>query len=528
MKIYKQEIADGIDALVASQACITYASVAEPCENSKAFAFDKIKSVAAIEDKDLYYVQSILVSSNWNKNDDIFDKGEVWKAKGTPEDKPTNLEHDESVVVGHITSNYPIDDNGKVIPADMPEHELPEKYHILTGSVIYRAYSDPELKARAENLIAEIEEGTKYVSMECYFNNFDYGLKNEATGEFKVLARKEDTAYLTKHLRAYGGSGQHEGYSIGRVLRNITFSGKGFVDKPANNDSIIFSRTMLDKFLEEKNTDFEKKGVIDNKPFSKPEKKTMNLEETVEKMNKKLESLLTSEAFASTYTKASDLETKVSELETKAEESDKALSEQTDKFTALEASIAEKDELVKALEEEKSSLRQELDAANEVLAAMKEKEEEMAKKEKALKRRASLVEAGLDDEAAEAAVAKFENLDDESFDSITFTITEAAKKMKAAMPPALKEALDKKKEKEEDGEAVMKKKQKASEEETVAEESEAEETAEAETVAEASDLDSVETEDEVNLAVGGDEEVSAVETTRAALVDFVKSRLQTK
>lgn len=364
--------------------------------------------------------------------------------------------------------------------------------------------------------------------MECYFNNFDYGLKNEATGEFKVLARKEDTAYLTKHLRAYGGTGQHEGYNIGRVLRNITFSGKGFVDKPANNDSIIFSRTMLNKFLEEKNTDFEKKGVIDNKPFSKPEKKIMNLEETVEKMNKKLESLLTSEAFASTYTKASDLETKVSELETKAQESDQALTEQTEKFTALEASIAEKDELVKALEEEKASLKQELDAANEVLAAMKDKEEEMAKKEKALKRRASLVEAGLDDEAAEAAVAKFENLDDESFDSVTFLLTEAAKKMKAAMPPALKEALEKKKDKEEDEEAVMKKKPKASEEETVAEESEAEETKEAEIVAEASDLDNVETEDEVNLAVGGDEEVSAVETTRAALVDFVKSRLQTK
>ena len=491
MKIYKQEIADGIDALVASQACITYASVAEPCEDSKAFAFDKVKSVAAIEDKDLYYVQSILVSSTWNKNDDVFDKGEVWKAKSTPEDKPTNLEHDESVVVGHITSNYPIDDNGQVIPVETLEDDLPEKYHILTGSVIYRAYSNPELKARSENLINEIEEGSKYVSMECYFKNFDYGLKNESTGEFKVLARKEDTAYLTKHLRAYGGTGQHEGYSIGRVLRNITFSGKGFVDKPANNDSIIFSRTMLDRFLQEKNTDFEKKGVIDNKPFSKPEKKTMNLEDTVEQMNKKLESLLTSEAFASTYSKATDLETKVSELETKAEESGVALNEQVEKFTALEASIAEKDELVKALEEEKASLRQELDAANEVLATMKEKEEEMVKKEKALKRRASLVEAGLDDEAAEAAVAK-------------------------------------KKEKEE--EAVMKKKPKASEE-IVAEETDETEAAEEEAdeaVAEASDLENVETDEEVSLSVGSEEEISAVETTRAALVDFVKSRLQTK
>jgi hypothetical protein len=47
-------------------------------------------------------------------------------------------------------------------------------------------------------------------------------------------------------------------------------------------------------------------------------------------------------------------------------------------------------------------------------------------------------------------------------------------------------------------------------------------------IAEASDLETVETDEEVSLSVAGEEEVSAVETTRAALVDFVKSRLQTK
>ena len=69
---------------------------------------------------------------------------------------------------------------------------------------------------------------------------FDYGVTNKNTGEYKVLARDENTAYLTKHLKAYGGLGEHEDYKIGRVLRNITFSGKGFVDKPANPDSVIF------------------------------------------------------------------------------------------------------------------------------------------------------------------------------------------------------------------------------------------------------------------------------------------------
>lgn len=492
MKIYKQEISDGIEALISSQATVAYATLAEPCSDKSELGFDKIKSVASLEDKDLYYVQSILVSSSWNKNDDIFDKAEIWKAKNTPEDKPTNLEHDESLIIGHITSNYPIDDNGQLIPMDTQIEDLPEKYHILTGSVIYKGFSNPELQERASKLIAEIEEGTKYVSMECYFNNFDYGLRDENTGEFKVLARAEDTAYLTKHLRAYGGTGQHDGYTIGRVLRNITFSGKGFVDKPANEDSIIFSKTMLDNF-ENKNEDFQKKGVIENKPFSKSEINNMNLEDTIVEINKKLDTVLTSDTFASTFTKASELEAKVSELETVTAENQKTAEE---KIVTLEAAISEKDELLTKAQEEKTALEQALEAANEVLAAYKDKEEEMLKKEKKMKRMASLIEAGLDNDAASAAIEKFDGVDDDSFNALTTLL--------AAMKPAKKD--EKKEEKEEEVKA-------ASEEESEAD---------------ASDLETVEVEPEVSLAVSDEEEASSVEQTRAALVDFVKSRLQTK
>ena len=34
-----------------------------------------------MNDADLYYVQSILVSSSWNRNDDVFDRAEVWAAQ---------------------------------------------------------------------------------------------------------------------------------------------------------------------------------------------------------------------------------------------------------------------------------------------------------------------------------------------------------------------------------------------------------------------------------------------------------------
>ena len=62
----------------------------------------------------MYYTKSILVTSNWNKNDDVFDNMEVWNARQTPEHKPTNLNHDEHVLVGHMTENWVMSLEGKV------------------------------------------------------------------------------------------------------------------------------------------------------------------------------------------------------------------------------------------------------------------------------------------------------------------------------------------------------------------------------------------------------------------------------
>ena len=227
MQIYQNEITDGLAEKITASACVSYAALAEPVsDNETALKIKANKSVAGLNDTDLYYVQSILVTSSWNKNDDIFDKLEVWQARNTPEDKPTNLDHNEEVIIGHITSNWPITEDGIMIDPSTPEENIPEKFHILTGSVIYKGFSNPELKERSDKLIAEIEGGTKYVSMECYFKGFDYGVEDKGSGEYKIIARNEETSHLTKYLKAYGGLGDNDNYKIGRVLRQITFSGK--------------------------------------------------------------------------------------------------------------------------------------------------------------------------------------------------------------------------------------------------------------------------------------------------------------
>jgi hypothetical protein len=290
MIIYNQEITDGLEEQIQASASISIASLANPISSDNKHNIKNIKALASYNDNDLYYVQSILVTSSWNKNDDIFDKEEVWAAKNTPEDKPTNLEHDENTIIGHIVSNWTITDDGILIDPNTPSENLPEKFHIVTGSVIYKAYVNPELKDRTAKLIAEIENGTKYVSMECMFKGFDYGLINEQTGEYKILSRSDETAFLTKHLRAYGGSGKYENHKIGRVLRQITFSGKGYVDKPANPDSIIFNKDNFTSFSNIKNTENTFSGVseISTNPM---ENNTMSLEKEVAEIKEKVEAM---------------------------------------------------------------------------------------------------------------------------------------------------------------------------------------------------------------------------------------------
>jgi intracellular sulfur oxidation DsrE/DsrF family protein len=508
MKIFEQEKLDGLQDLLSATASISYASAVSPCDKLK--STKNLKSIASFNDDDLYYVQSILVSSSWNKNDDIFDKAEVWNARNTPEDKPTNLEHDESLIIGHIVSNWPITEDGILIDENTPIENLPDKYHILTGSVIYKAFSSPELRERSEKLIAEIENGQKYVSMECLFKGFDYGLLNKANNEYKILARNNETAYLTKYLRAYGGLGEHQDYKIGRVLRNITFTGKGFVDKPANEDSIIFSKNLIPVtndnpepiIAAEKNCEIDKLGVLNFQSNKESETLTMSSAktettmedtqaETVSEVNTVALELTSKveELTASNETLKSELqalaETKDNEIKTLKEEAAKKMEDKEEEAKKMKAAI--------------ENIQNELNAANELVAAYKTKEEEMMKKEKKNKRMASLVSAGVDNATAEATVDKFDSLDDDAFDAMTSLFA-------GKMPPW----LEKKKEEEDKTE-----KKKASEEESNVE-------------ADPSVLETAEVEANINLAVGSNDSESALESARAELVEFVCSKIGKK
>ena len=477
IKIYQNEINDGIGELVKSTASVAYCSEATVQKDIP----EEVVAKAIAENKDqidLYYLESVLVSCGWNKNDDVFMPEATWAARNTPEDKQFNFMHNENDIIGHITGSYILTKDGKAVSNDS---DMPEDFDIITQAVLYNSWTGEENRERMEKIISEIEEGKWYVSMECLFAGFDYALSND-DGVKKVLARGEESSFLTKHLRAYGGTGEYQGYKIGRALRNISFSGKGLVSKPANPRSVIL-KSVAFNLDDDSNFDIGEFNMSDNL-----------LEKQLEEVRAELATAKSeNEAIKAQIEEAKDKEfaSKVEAFEGQIQEKD--------------ASIAELEESIKSTQARVAELEDALAKSQEDLASATEHMEEMKKKEKMEKRKAALVEAGFDVDDVDAALAAFDGLADEAFDSVVAMYgkkEKAKKEAEAGMPPALKEAIEKKKEKD------------AKAEEEV-EETEAEATPEL--------LEDVETS-EATL-VDATPDVDEVESTRASISDWLSNNV---
>jgi hypothetical protein len=452
MKIYAQEEKDGIADLIKDNT-VACCAIAETDNNPSTETVEKLQKVLAensenkdsaiAENKeqiDLYYLKSILVSTGWNKNDDVFDPTELWEARSTPEDKPFNFMHNEKDIIGHITANEVVDFDGSPITENS---EVPDKFNILTSAVVYTEWSDPEQRQRMHKIVSEIEDGKWFVSMECLFPDFDYALKG-AAGETKVIKRNEASAFLTKHLRSYGGDGKYEDYQVGRLLRNLSFSGKGLVSKPANPRSVILEGN---DFFDESQAQVLTISSLKENDMSD------NYEMQVNDLRAELaESKAANEALKEKVVAEQKAEFEV-------------------KIQALEATIAEQASSISEKEEAIAAKATELTEAQEALAAkeedVKDKMEQLRKmeeKEAMMKRKAQLEEAGFDAEEAVATVEDFNHLDDETFDKIVATM-----KKKGQFPPKKDEEEDKEKKEEK---AVMKKKAELEEEVDAAEASE--------------------------------------------------------
>jgi uncharacterized protein with GYD domain len=208
---------------------------------------DRFKTVAAAVERygfkvmpqmDLLYVESCLVSAGLragvNDNDDIFTREEAWAARHTPALKPLNWQHQDKDIVGVMYSVQARDLDGNIL--DFDDDTPPSvDFDLWTEAVVFRLIH----QERANEIEARVKAGDLFVSMEAWFDNYQYGLFEKDGTLCQTIARNKSTAFLDEHLRANRGDGLYEGKRIGRVLSSITFGGCGFVDRPANKRSFI-------------------------------------------------------------------------------------------------------------------------------------------------------------------------------------------------------------------------------------------------------------------------------------------------
>jgi len=220
---------------------------------------------------DLQYFSAVFVSSGANLNHAYFLPSELVKAEGTIINKAMDIEHNEDEIVGHIYNRAFTDKSGNKLETEelssMEAASLDEQeMHIVIAGILY--------KNRFPNLAKEVADGKWCVSMEAYFRNYDVkvGEMIFSRPEAEALGLACDDSIFGRMAKVLKKGAEIASGEIDRVLRGITFSGCGFVKKPANPPSVILE-TASDK---EKKNDEDEVIIIDYDKLDDPSTEEAN------------------------------------------------------------------------------------------------------------------------------------------------------------------------------------------------------------------------------------------------------------
>ncbi len=193
---------------------------------------------------DLLHIEAVLVSEGINDNDDAFTRDELKRAISSPLLKPMNWQHNDEKILGALYAVEARDLEGN--PLDVEEIK-DQPIELVVQGVIWHHL--PHIKVTADEIVKRIEQGNLFVSMECWFDDYEYGLYEADGSLFDQIARRPETVFLDGHLRANGGTGRFNGKRIGRALSGVSFGGIAFVDRPANQRSFILNHFAFDPTL---------------------------------------------------------------------------------------------------------------------------------------------------------------------------------------------------------------------------------------------------------------------------------------
>jgi len=176
------------------------------------------------------FFKAIYLTSGSNLNHVYFDKAELTKSIDTVANKAMDIEHEEQGIVGHIyAASFFGAKNNEPIEADKLSSYEGEADVVIAG-VVYRD--------RFPKLASEIAKGSWYISMETYYASFDIKVGDVLLDyDTAVSLGMADLIGQDVTLKKSG-----EVITSGiakKVIRDLHFSGGGFVKEPANPTSVV-------------------------------------------------------------------------------------------------------------------------------------------------------------------------------------------------------------------------------------------------------------------------------------------------
>lgn len=377
--------------------------------------------------QDLFSLSAIMLSSVINDNGDAFSQHELLRTAPSAVFKPVNLEHDPKDIRGSIVSAFVLDGiSGNRVNLEDPVDDLGEVIHLAVNAIIYKHPAHDDLKAAAELLIKDIENRDIFVSMETVFTDFNFLMfdgSNRDPQNIVEIERNAETAFLTKHLKLFGGAGEYGGKSLARILNNTTLVGLGLVKRPGNPDSIIFDSKDLGKFamstkkFSKNLTSSNQSGVYIDKGENSHDTET-EMSVHLEKENKELKDKVEVLTATIDELKEQHKESNIELLEKQVAELKQELNKSQADVVDLQKKIDQGIEAVEKLEAAKACMCKQYDQTVEENKTLQEKLNEMEADKATRSRLNVFLRKGYSEDDAKAAVEELKDATDDLFEVI--------------------------------------------------------------------------------------------------------------
>ena len=351
-----------------------------------------------------------------NKNGDVINASTAVEMVKNFINKPINIEHDRSRVVGCIlTANFSKFGSNESL-AELDVSEMKEPFYITLGGVMWKIIN-PQLA----NLIEESNDPSSEnymkvsASWELGFSDYDLVLlennnKNIEDGKFITDEKEKDK--LSKNLKAFGGTGKinNNTYIYRQVIGDVIPLGIGLTSNPAADVQGVAIKENKE-IINFKSQDVEAQALpTEENNISQNKENTVNQEGVINRIIMKIENInqITDELLKQVT--ASSITDFIQEELKKASET--FVAEKNEKDNAIKAA----QEKYEALSTESEKVKEELEKLKASLAKLEEERVAKEKEEAFNIRMASFDEEyDLSEEDRKFIATDIKDLNDEAF-----------------------------------------------------------------------------------------------------------------